>query len=254
MNFPPITSSDNCDRYWEDADWLPPWYILNRWCQQDAPCRQAKQQALLSACERGEVHYQRQDGKTFDDPIHELMARGILLIERASFDAWATQLDGKSPLQTISQPVKLPPPPVWANESWTAPTQPAHTAIPEFAADESMATNKTAPTGKTSDIVPNKLATDVPSVTSNAIIEAFRIKENETENTEWWDERLRDAKRYGLLDARTSKGRLRIPSYWRPDLIAAWLIDRKHLSAKTVIHIVLHQFPDWSDSIEYLDD
>jgi|GEM_PF-5058306 len=26
MNWP----NDTCDHYWEHADWLPPWYILDR--------------------------------------------------------------------------------------------------------------------------------------------------------------------------------------------------------------------------------
>lgn len=251
MNLPPNTSPADCDRYWDDADWLPPWYILDHWCQQDAPCRHAKQQALLSACERGEVHYQRRDGKTFDDPVHELLARGLLLIERASFDAWATKLDGKSPLQTISQPAKLPPRPVWANESWRPSSPTSHPALRDTVAGD--AASESAPADNAS-IVPQKISTDIPSVPSSAIIEAFRIKDTETENFEWWDERLRDAKRYKLLDARTAKGQLRKPSYWRPDLIAIWLVDRNLLSSKTVKRIVLHQFPDWSDTLDYLDD
>ena len=110
MTFPPPSS---CDPYWEHADWLPPWYILDQWCQQDARCRHAKQQALLSACERGEIDYRRSDNKTFDDPIHELSSRGILLIDRNSFDAWATTVDGKSPLPTSNRPVVVAPRPVW---------------------------------------------------------------------------------------------------------------------------------------------
>jgi hypothetical protein len=52
MNWLP---NDPCDPIWEHADWLPVWYLLDRWCRQDARCHQAKQQALLSACERGEI-------------------------------------------------------------------------------------------------------------------------------------------------------------------------------------------------------
>lgn len=88
-----------CNRYWDDADWLPPWYIFDHWCQQDTQCRQAKQQALFSACERGEVNYRRSDGKTFDDPVHELSARRLLLIERESFETWVSGLEGKIPWQ-----------------------------------------------------------------------------------------------------------------------------------------------------------
>jgi len=30
-----IQSNAACDPYWEHADWLPPWYILDQWCHQD---------------------------------------------------------------------------------------------------------------------------------------------------------------------------------------------------------------------------
>lgn len=78
MNWP----NDTCDHYWEHADWLPPWYILDRWCQRDDRCRQAKYEALLSACERGEVGYGRRDSKDFDDPVRELAERRIPIIEQ----------------------------------------------------------------------------------------------------------------------------------------------------------------------------
>ena len=89
-----IQSNAACDPYWEHADWLPPWYILDQWCQQDDRCKQAKQQALFTACEKGIVVYRRNDGKDFDDPVHELSRRGILLIDRASCIA---RLQEKSP-------------------------------------------------------------------------------------------------------------------------------------------------------------
>lgn len=70
----------SCDPYWNEANWLTPWYILVRWCQRDEACIQAKQQALLSACERREVLYRRSDDKAYDDPVHEVFSQGKLLI------------------------------------------------------------------------------------------------------------------------------------------------------------------------------
>lgn len=101
MNWP----KDTCDHYWEHADWLPPWYILDRWCQRDDRYRQAKYEALLTACERGDVKYGRRDGKGFDDPVRELAERRILTIERISFDAWAIRLEGQSPLAAPPRPM-----------------------------------------------------------------------------------------------------------------------------------------------------
>lgn len=251
--------NDTCDHLWGEADWLSPLHILDCWCRQDARCRQAKEQALLSACERGDVRYRRSDGKTFDDPVDELLARNILLIERASFEDWVVVVDGKSPLQASSRPVtvKLPPRPAWANESWVAPSQHPR---PEPSTNASVAVEiKAAPSEEveSESVVVDLSATrsnNIPPASSSAIIKAFRVKEKESENSEWWDVRLRDAKRYQLLDARISKGRLKTPSYWRPDLIAFWLVEKNHLSSKTVKHIVLLHFPEWADTMDYLDN
>jgi hypothetical protein len=255
MNLPPTISPEHCDRYWDDADWIPPWYILDLWCQNNERCRQAKQQALLSACERGEVDYRRSDCKTFDDPVHELAARGLLMIGRASFSAWATRLDGKSPLSSTQKPTSPPRRPAWVDNAWspklavlvTDATSPMPAPVPiDAEADDSK---------KIEDATPRpRIAHSPPAVPSSAIIEAFQIRTTETENAAWWDQRMRDAKRYGLLDARMAKGRLQTPSYWRPDLIALWLCEKNHLSAKAAKRIVAHQFPDWADTLDYLDD
>ena len=106
----------SCDPYWEEVDWLPPWYILDRWCQRDEACIQAKLQALLSACERGDVQYRRSDGKTYDDPVHELSTRGKLLINRQSFNQWCSALEGKTPLAGGMPAVVAPAVPSWAHQ------------------------------------------------------------------------------------------------------------------------------------------
>lgn len=103
-----------CDPYWKEANWLPPWYILERWCQRDEVCMQAKLQALLSACERGDIQYRRSDGKTYDDPAHELSRRGKLLIQRQSFNRWCTALEGKTPLSSGTPSTPAPTVPIWA--------------------------------------------------------------------------------------------------------------------------------------------
>jgi hypothetical protein len=249
-------ANDTCDRYWDDADWLPPGYILDRWCQQDGGCRHAKQQALLTACERGDVHYRRSDGKTFDDPVYELSARGILLVERESFDAWATGVEGRSPLSVPARPIPPLPRPAWADNAWKPSAlppdpEPSTAAINGAEAEEAPVDDDESDGG--SDQL-HGTATDIPSVPSSAIIDAFRIKDSDTDNAQWWDQRMRDAKRYGLINARTAKGQLQNQSYWRPDLIACWLVDKHHLSAKTVKRIVLHHFPDWADTLDYLGD
>ncbi len=88
----------NCAAYWLVADRMPANAILDYWCHQDSRCRLAKQQALLSACERGEIAYMRSDGKDWEDPVRDLDRRGLLLIDRQSFEQWVIQVEGSTPL------------------------------------------------------------------------------------------------------------------------------------------------------------
>ena len=245
-------ASDTCDHYWEHADWLPPWYILDRWCQSDDRCRQAKYAALLSACERGDVKYGRRDGKRFDDPVQELAERRILLIERTSFDAWAIRLDGKSPLDGPPRPMQpLPPRPAWATPlpavTTSLPNPPGEVLPPETAAEHGDVLMPVAAASST-------LTPPLGDVPSDEIIAAFPVLADEKANTEWWKPRMREAKDYGLTGARTRAGRLREQSRWQPHLIAAWLVDKGHMQAKVVKRILIRSFPDWADAADYFGD
>jgi hypothetical protein len=85
----------NCDYYWQHADYLPIDTVVTYWCEKsgfrDDHCRDAKKAAICSAVDRKDVRFKRSDGKTFDDGAYDMAARGILLIERDSFNAWADQ-------------------------------------------------------------------------------------------------------------------------------------------------------------------
>lgn len=243
-------AANTCDHYWEQADWLPPWYILDRWCQRDDRCRQAKYEALLTACERGEVQYGRRDGKDFDDPVRELAERRILIIERASFEVWAIRLDGNSPLAGPPRPLQpLPPMPAWAKPTPSpvlphpvvvdACTQQVDAPAQAFAPEAGNGAVSTPPAG---------------DVSSNEIIAAFPVLAEEEANTEWWKRHMREAKDYGLIEARTYAGRLREPSRWQPHLIAAWLLDKGHMQAKVVKRILIRSFPDWADAADHFGD
>ena len=257
MNWP----NDTCDHYWEHADWLPPWYILDRWCQRDDRCRQAKYEALLTACERGDVKYGRRDGKDFDDPVRELAERRILIIERISFDAWAIRLDGQSPLAAPPRPMApLPPVPAWAKPMHSPTSSIAAVAdadnrqtIDEASEQESVSdtdVDSTEPEAPTT----RRLKPPAGDVPSDEIIAAFPVVADEKENTEWWKKRMREAKDYGLTDARTYAGRLREQSRWQPNLIAFWLVDKGYMKAKVVKRIITRNFPDWADSVDYFID
>lgn len=278
------STNNTCDPYWEHADWLPPWYILDHWCQQDARCRHAKQQALLSACERGEIYYRRNDGKTFDDPIHELSSRGILLIDRDSFDAWATTVDGKSPLPArprkpppypgwaspgdfrldedqwdwvpvtlpvrstpAAQPTITPPilpvtPPAWVLEKWAAETKAAATAAeaaPANSAPEKIV--EAADKKGNDDTYPSEAELRKLGVPTDEIISAFQVEDTRHENEKWWKNRMGNVSRANksLGDALVQKGlpnrgAEHYPSWWRPDLVAKWLIDNRHLPSYKV--------------------
>lgn len=248
-----FSSNNTCERYWDDSDWLSPTYILERWCRQDERCWHAKQQALFSACKRGEVEYCRSDGKTFDDPIEELARRRILMIERASFETWVIRLDGHSPLVATVQPPKLPPRPAWADDCWS-PQQALPEAPRTVNRDLESADSAVAADGVNNDATSAKRKSNVTFVPSADIIHAFRVKDEESENAAWWDQRMRDAKRYGLVDARVARGRLQNPSCWRPDLIAFWLIEKGHLPTVVVNRVLQEHFPDWVDTSGHLDD
>lgn len=292
MNWP----NNTCDPIWEHADWLPPEYILDRWCQQDARCRYAKQQALLSACERGEVYYRRSDGKTFDDPIHELSARGILLIDRDSFVAWANAVDGQSPLP--ARPPAQPPYPGWAppgayrfdEEQWnwvlvtppvrsTPPAQPTNTPPPlpvdppkwveemraveakEAAASVEVSPADSAPEDiaeatdekPSYDTYPSEAELRRLGVPTDEIIAAFPVEPNRHDNEKWWKERMGNVSRANkfLGEALVQKGlpnrgTERYPSWWRPDLVARWLIDARHMPVYRVAPILRKEFPAWA--------
>lgn len=258
MNCPAPTS---CDPYWDEADWLPPWYILDRWCQRDENCIQAKQQALLSACERGEVRYRRSDGKPFDDPAHELSSRGKLLIHRQSFNQWCTALEGKTPLAGGLPSMPAPTTPTWAHlypagpARLTTQTAPRGTAV----ATEAPTPDRTSASPADSPEPAEPVAEDLPeaelrkcSVTADQIIHAFRVKADPQQNQTWWTERLTNTTRYKkILAARVQKGKAsrggqHFPSWWNPFLIASWLIAERHMPRDRVVRILQQSFPDFA--------
>lgn len=252
----------SCDPYWEEADWLPPWYILERWCQRDEACIQAKLQALLTACERGDVQYRRSDGKTYDDPVHELSSRGKLLIQRQSFNQWCTALEGKTPLAGCVPAVVAPAVPSWAHQHRIqAPTTAA--TIPESEPTAAITTGpmEDAEIGATApEVNAPDVEGDLPeeelrkrAVTADDIIHAFRVKQDPRQNENWWNERFTNASiRYtSILPARvqmgkSSKGKQRFPSWWNPFLIASWLISSNHLPRDRVVRVLEHSFPDFA--------
>ena len=63
--------------------------------------------AILAGITSGLIKYKRSDGKPFQDDIYILAASKLLLIERDSFNAWATQFEnapiGDKPLGTTER-------------------------------------------------------------------------------------------------------------------------------------------------------
>lgn len=92
-----------CSLYWSMADYLPLNQVVSYWCEKsgfaDQHCREAKSAAIASACEKGLIRYSRNDGKDFQDAALSLANRGILTVERESFDAWVMEnFEDESPL------------------------------------------------------------------------------------------------------------------------------------------------------------
>ena len=91
---PPSFRPGDCSHIWAESDYIELNAALDYWCEGDVCCRLAKQQAILSACEKGLIAWERADGKPFDDPVRELASR-LVLIERKSFETWAAAVDEK---------------------------------------------------------------------------------------------------------------------------------------------------------------
>ena len=322
---PQLAASPDEIHYWTQSDWWPVWLVLERWGVPEPQCLEAKRQALLSACERGQVQWRRSDGKPYDDPIHELAARNRVLIERSSFAAWSRTLPER-------RRIAVPALPSWANVQAAAPSvqQPAaglavahiaivhsrtHTEVlerPSAANDPvPLVTEVVTPalvplpsqepqadldtcteTGPAASSNPNpQVATtswslvmqlqgsaaisstprhDYASYPSEAelrklgvptqeIIDAFKVRADPKENAQWFRERMSNIKRAnkGLAAALVqkglpSRGMQHYSSYWRPDLVVSWLIDKGHMSRHRVIHILQTRFPEWADLADYL--
>lgn len=85
--------NEKCYTYWAEADHLTVDAALDYWCGYNPECREAKKFAIIAACERKEIQYARTDGRDFRDPVLDLIGRGILVLERESFERWAKRVD-----------------------------------------------------------------------------------------------------------------------------------------------------------------
>lgn len=89
------TSFSDCSQYLDHAEWLRLSDILNEWCKLDQSCKKIKELAILGACENQQIEYKRNDGKDFDDPVIDLYGRGLLLINKRSFNQWRLKFEKK---------------------------------------------------------------------------------------------------------------------------------------------------------------
>lgn len=96
-------NNSNCSIYSDYAEWLRLSDILNEWCKADRTCREVKQLAILGACENGQIDYTRSDGKTFDDPVIDLHGRGILLINKNSFNEWRNRVEERNTMSPMTK-------------------------------------------------------------------------------------------------------------------------------------------------------
>lgn len=312
---PQLAASPDEIHYWTHSDWWPVWLVLERWGVPEPQSLEAKRQALLSACERGQVQWRRSDGKPYDDPIHELAARNRVLIERSSFTAWSRTLPERrrvavpAALPTVQQPTaglavahiaivhsrthtEVLERQSAANDPVPLVTEVVTPALAPLSSQEPQDDLNCAETCTAASSDPNpqvaasswSLVTqlqgsaaisstprhDYASYSSEAelrkmgvptqeIIEAFKVRSDPKENAQWFRERMSNIKRAnkGLAAALVqkglpSRGMQHYPSYWRPDLVASWLIDKKHMSRQRAIHILQTRFPEWADLADYL--
>lgn len=86
---------NDCNQYWHHADYLPIDTVISYWCElsgfDTTHCRDAKKAAICSAVAKNLIKFRRSDGKTFEDDVFNLASRGVLQIEKDSFNVWAEQ-------------------------------------------------------------------------------------------------------------------------------------------------------------------
>jgi hypothetical protein len=103
------------------------------------------------------------------------------------------------------------------------------------------------------DTYPSEAELRKLGVPADEIIAAFPVEPGRLDNEKWWKERMGNVSRANksLGEALVQKGLQnrgseRFPSWWRPDLVARWLIDAKHMSVIRVAPILRKEFPAWA--------
>lgn len=95
------------------------------------------------------------------------------------------------------------------------------------------------------------------AVPAARIRSCFAVMRDEDANDEWWKDKMRDAKRNGLAECRVGRGK---PgpggSLWRPELVAAWLVDRDTKSIQglgpSAVRHMLKRFSGCAEAAETL--
>jgi len=90
------------------------------------------------------------------------------------------------------------------------------------------------------------------AVTAMPIKLHFAVYADSHRNSEWWSKQMRNAMSNGLAECRVGSGRRGSKgSLWRPDLIAAWLLERHQHSkvglGQTAVHIALKKFVGYGE-------
>ena len=97
---------NDCERFWAHADHIPLDDVIAYWCELSghslSDCRIAKQAAICSAIDRGDIEYRRTDSKPFDDDVYVLASQKRLLVEKESFNKWAKQF---AVAPTLNKPI-----------------------------------------------------------------------------------------------------------------------------------------------------
>ena len=90
-------------------------------------------------------------------------------------------------------------------------------------------------------------------VPADEIVAAFQVEPTRHDNAKWWRERMGNVSRANksLGDSLVQKGMPnrgaeRYPSWWRPDLVAKWLTENRHLASYKVAPILRKEFPVWA--------
>ena len=93
-------------------------------------------------------------------------------------------------------------------------------------------------------------------VASTKIKTAFAMRTDPKKSDAWWTNKMRDAKRNGLLKCRAPRGSGPQTSDWHPEAVAAWLTEKRrgvrYMECERAASLLRQHFPECADAADLI--